>query len=148
MSTSIEDNELPKAILTRIMKQVKSRKEGATKPSKDKDDSSTVPTSKKRKPTMEESNTNAKARKSSTGANPRDGQDITSGSLEEDIDEDEDAELEDKDEGDDDNEEDEDEDAEAVEENGTDSLNMDDEEHDDEEGKASNLDDEDDSDGF
>ncbi|KAG0253471.1 hypothetical protein BG011_006349 [Mortierella polycephala] len=217
MSTSIEDNELPKAILTRIMKQVlpdntniqgnaklamtksttlfinylasaandvaadaghkiisgahvlkalesldledmvprlteelkafqaiqKSRKEGASKSSKEKDESVTAAGSKKRKPLTDDPSSTVKARKSSTNATPRDGQESLGDQSvdQEDMDEDEREErIGDEDEG-----QDEEDEEVTVKDPEGESLNMDEPE---EEDKASNMGDEDDSDGF
>ncbi|KAF9105853.1 hypothetical protein BGX27_009411 [Mortierella sp. AM989] len=131
----------------------KSRKEGAAKLSKDKDDSSG--TSKKRKPTAEGSNSTVKARKSSSTANPRDGQDVSVNEIDdEEVEEEEENEdLVGKDdddvgdEDDDENEEDVDEDEGNAKDNGEASLNMNEGDKDEEE-KAPNLDEDDDSDGF
>ncbi|KAF9173015.1 hypothetical protein BGX21_001950 [Mortierella sp. AD011] len=224
MSTSIEDNELPKAILTRIMKHVlpentniqanaklamtksttlfinylasaandvaasaghkivsgahvlkaiesldleemlprlneefqafqaiqRSRKEGAAKSSKDKDDSPSSAASKKRKPTADGSNLTAKSRKSSTTANPGDGRDASTTDAvdDEEAGEEENEDADEKeDQNDDENEDEGEEDPDAT-DNGAASLNMDEKEKDDDE-KAPNLDEEDDdSDGF
>ncbi|KAG0354918.1 histone-fold-containing protein [Gamsiella multidivaricata] len=221
MSTSIEDNELPKAILTRIMKQVlpentniqanakvamtksttlfinylasaanevasnaghkivsgthvlnalesldleemiprleeelksfqaiqKSRKEGAAKTTKDKDDSAAESASKKRKPTAEGPKSVSKARKSSTNANPRDAQDNSPEGAgdDEEMDEDRDVERDEDDEEDGEAEAE----AEAGDDNNGVSLNMDEGEQDIDEEKVSHMDEEeDDSDGF
>ncbi|KAG0285821.1 hypothetical protein BGZ96_009987 [Linnemannia gamsii] len=220
MSTSIEDNELPKAILTRIMKQAlpentniqanaklamtksttlfinyltsaanevaanaghkivsgahvlkaleavdleemlprlteelqafqsiqRSKRATTAQAAKDKDSSSSAAGSKKRKPATDESSIAAKSRKSSTSANPRDGQDTPSDMLsdgENKEDDDEEEEEEEEEEEDDDNEEGDD--ADASESSREKSLNMNDQEQEEKQGDA---DEDDDSDGF
>ncbi|KAF9559536.1 hypothetical protein EC968_006542 [Mortierella alpina] len=229
MSTSIEDNELPKAILTRIMKQVlpdntniqanaklamtksttlfinylasaanevaasaghkiisgahvlkalesldleemlprlteefkayqsiqKSKKGAAAKTSKDKQDAEVSGESRKRKPSSDGPVSSSKSRKSTSDANPRDGQDMVEDRSEDEASGDENGEGElmdtngedDDDEEEEEEEEEEEDDVEGAESKKKESLNMNDPEQDADE-KASNADEDEDSDGF